>query len=344
MTKKQEEIYKWLSNNQGYIKKGLDWLMSNSFRKLKKIGWTGVLYKSDLEIALKQARKDFSIKEESTGVKIDKKLVKELVKRSEEKLGKLPIEKNPILFTRKVVVDKETGMSVHTLVPTNPYYNPNNVLVIPDLHLPFARKGIMEHCLEMQKKYNCGTVVLIGDEVDLCAVSQWEKDPDGFSAGTEAEMAQTELKKWYKAFPTAYVCIGNHTARPFRMAKANGIPKKFIKSYEEAWEAPNTWKWAEHWEFNGVLYTHGTGFSGANAAITIASMHRQNTVIGHIHSFAGIQYNVSKKDIVWGMMVGGAIDDKSYAAHYAKDQLKKSIVGCGIVINGKLPIYEPMIL
>lgn len=223
-------------------------------------------------------------------------------------------------------------------------YDKNNVLVVADMHEPFCKEGYLEHCKKMRDKYKCGTIVLIGDEVDLCAVSQWEKDPDGFSAGTEAEMAQQKMKLWYKSFPEAYVCIGNHTARPFRQARANGIPKKFMKSYEEAWEAPKTWKWAEHWEFNGVLYTHGTGCSGANAAITIATRHRQNTVIGHIHSQAGVQYSASKIDLVWGMMVGGALDDKSYAAYYAKDQLKKSIVGCGVVLNGKLPIYEPMIL
>lgn len=220
----------------------------------------------------------------------------------------------------------------------------DNVLVIPDTHFPFEKEGILEHCREMQEKYKCSRVVGIGDEVDLCAVSQWEKDPDGFSAGTEAALAQEKMKVWYQVFPEVSVCIGNHTARPFRMAKSNGIPKKFMKSYEDAWEAPKGWKWADHWEYNGVLYTHGTGLSGADAALRVATRHRQNTVIGHIHSSAGIQYSASKIDLVWGMQVGGALDDKSYAAFYAKDQLKKSIVGCGVVLKGKLPIFEPMLM
>ena len=221
-------------------------------------------------------------------------------------------------------------------------YNPNNVLAIADMHEPFCVDGYLEHCMAIRDKYDCGTIVLIGDEVDLCGIGQWEKDPDGFSAGTEATKAQERMKLWYEAFPSAKVCIGNHTARPFRMARANGIPKKFLKTYEEAWEAPSTWQWADSWEINGVHYTHGTGFSGANAAIRIATRHRQNTVIGHIHSEAGIQYSASKIDLVWGMQLGGALNDKSYAAYYAKDQLKKSIVGCGVVLNGTLPIYEPM--
>lgn len=244
---------------------------------------------------------------------------------------------------------KDVGNTTESIINTiksvrSDKYDPNNVLAIADQHEPFCKEGYLEHCIKMRDKYNCGTIVLIGDEVDLCGVSQWEKDPDGFSPGTEADKAQEKMKLWYEAFPEAFVCIGNHTARPFRQAKANGIPRKFIKSYEEAWEAPRTWKWAESWDIKGVHYTHGTGYSGPNAAIRIATRHRQNTVIGHIHSEAGIQYSASKIDLVWGMQLGGALDDSSYAAYYAKDQLKKSIIGCGIILNGKLPIYEPMIL
>lgn len=220
--------------------------------------------------------------------------------------------------------------------------NPDNVLILADTHFPFCREGYLEHVRKVQEEYKCGTVVHIGDEVDLCAISQWESDPDGFSAGSEADLAQQEMKKWYSVFPSVKVCIGNHTARPFRMARTAGIPKKFIKTYEEAWEAPKGWQWSENWEIKDVLYTHGTGLSGESAAIKLASQLRQNCVIGHIHTSAGIQYNASKKDLVWGMQVGGAIDDTKYAFAYAKDQLKKSIIGCGVVLNGKLPLFIPM--
>lgn len=271
------------------------------------------------------------------------------------------LENNPgYLKKGNLYLTEKFGCSIDTIIKIKAQirnfrplqYNPkdvafnrkSNVLVIADTHFPFEKEGYLEHCLAMYNKYNCNQVVHIGDEVDLCGVSQWEKDPDGFSPGTEASLAQEKMKIWYKAFPNVKVCIGNHTARPFRMAKSNGIPKKFIKSYEEAWEAPRGWQWADSWEIDGVHYTHGTGFSGANAAVTIATRHRQNTVIGHIHSQAGIQYSASKIDLVWGMQVGGALDDTSYAAYYAKDQLKKSIIGCGIVLQGKLPIFEPMCL
>lgn len=220
--------------------------------------------------------------------------------------------------------------------------DPNNVLVIADTHEPFCKPGYLEHCRKVQEEYNCGTVVHIGDEVDLCAISQWEKDPDGFSAGNEVQLALQKMQRWYKTFPEVSVCIGNHSARVFRLARAAGIPKHFLKTYEDAWNAPKTWKWAENWEFNNVLYTHGNGLTGSAAAISLASQHRQSAVIGHIHTNAGIQYNASKKDLVFGMMLGGAIDDKQYAFAYAKDNIKKSIVGCGVVLAGIQPLYIPM--
>lgn len=312
---KQNELYTWLSNRPGYLKCSAKRILE----RLEAInGHNGKYTLKEVENTLKMAKNGF--KTQNTDI--------------------------------AVVSNKNEDFKVHIRaraksinINNNVYeMNPNNVLVIPDTHFPFERKGILEHCKAMQLKYNCGTVVHIGDEVDLCAISQWEKDPDGMSAGSEAAEAQKKMKIWYDAFPEVHVCIGNHTARVFRMARASGIPKKFIKTYEEAWEAPEGWVWSENWEFNGVLYTHGTGASGNCGAIKIATRHRQNTVIGHIHSEAGIQYSASKIDLVWGMQVGGAIDDTTYAAAYAKDHLKKSIVGCGIILDGKLPIFEPMLL
>lgn len=218
----------------------------------------------------------------------------------------------------------------------------SNVLILADRHLPFVKEGYLEHCKKIYKDYKCTQVVDIGDSVDNCALSDFEHDPDGLSAGNEYIKALEASKEWYKAFPTVKACIGNHCDRIFRKARAAGIPGKMIKSYEEIWEAPKGWKWSEGWEIDGVYYTHGTGLSGSGGGIKLAKQYRQNCVIGHIHSEAGIQYSASKKDLIWALMVGGALDDNSYAAKYAKDQIKKSIVGCGVVLKGELPLYIPM--
>lgn len=214
--------------------------------------------------------------------------------------------------------------------------------MIADTHEPFCKEGYLEHCKKIYKDFKCTSVKHIGDEVDLCATSQYEKDPDGKSAGDEYIEALKSMKRWYKAFPVVEACIGNHSSRMFRLARTAGISKKFIKSYEQIWEAPKGWRWSEHWETDNVLYSHGTGLSGRASALKLAMQYRQNCVIGHVHSEAGVNYSASKKDLVWGLNVGGALDDSSYAAAYAKDQIKKSIVGCGVVKHGWLPFFIPM--
>jgi predicted phosphodiesterase len=220
--------------------------------------------------------------------------------------------------------------------------DPNNVLIIGDTHAPFTREGYLEFCREQQETYNCGTVIHIGDEVDNCAMSFHEQDPDGHSAGSEAEKAQNDLNKWYQVFPTVKVCIGNHSALVFRQAHASGIAKRFIKPYEEMWNAPKGWSWHTDIEHLGVLYTHGTGTSGDKAALTKALNMRQSVVQGHIHTVANIAYNASPKDLLFAMQVGCGIDDNQYAFNYAKENIKKSIISCGVVINGTQPILIPM--
>lgn len=221
--------------------------------------------------------------------------------------------------------------------------NPDNVLVIGDTHMPFDRPGYLEFTRNMQEAFDCGVVVHIGDETDNCALSQYERDPDGLSAMSEFEIALERLKDWYEVFPEVKVCIGNHTARPFRMARTIGIPSKFIRSYEEIWEAPKGWQWEDSYEIHGVHYTHGNGSSGQAAALKRAMQLRQSVVMGHLHKDAGIQYNVSARDAIYGMQVGCGISDHEYAFYYAKDDPRKSIISCGVVLNrGKLPIINLM--
>lgn len=221
--------------------------------------------------------------------------------------------------------------------------NPENVLIIGDTHMPFDRPGYLEFTREIQERFDCGTVVHIGDEVDNCALSQYERDPDGLSALSEFELASERLKDWYQVFPDVLVCIGNHTARPFRMARTIGIPSRFIRTYEEIWNAPRGWQWDESYDIFGVHYTHGNGSSGQGAALKRAMQLRQPVVMGHLHKDAGIQFNVSSKDAIFGMQVGCGVNDAEYAFYYAKDDPRKSIISCAVVLNkGKLPIINLM--
>ncbi len=213
-----------------------------------------------------------------------------------------------------------------------------NVLVIGDPHEPFCKDGYLEFCREMQEKYNCGTVIHIGDAVDNHAISYHEKDVTGMSAGQEFSLAKAKMKRWYYTFPEVRVCIGNHDALPFRKLFTAGLPKEWLKTYEELLEAPKTWKWDFVHQHEGVIYQHGTGLSGEMASINAARENRQSTVIGHLHTVCNTRFLASYKDVIFGASVGCGIDHTKYAFAYGRENTRKPVLACAVVLNGKTPI------
>lgn len=218
-----------------------------------------------------------------------------------------------------------------------------NVLICGDTHIPFERRGYLEFCREQQEKFNCGTVVHIGDVIDSHFSSYHETNPDGFSAGDELNISVDKLKDWGKVFPIVKATFGNHDLLIQRQAYSAGLSKKWIKGFNDVLELPG-WAFDMEHEINGVIYTHGTGTSGENGAFQKALNRRRSVVSGHLHTIANIKWNVSEADRIFAMQVGCGIDDKAYAFEYARGIVKKSIISCGVVIDGQLPIVIPMTL
>ena len=206
------------------------------------------------------------------------------------------------------------------------------ILVIGDLHCPFELDGYFNFCKETYANYNCNQVIFIGDIIDNHAFSYHEPDPDGMSAGDELQVAIEDVKKWYNAFPVADVLIGNHDRMAARKAMTGGIPKVWIKSYNDVLGTPK-WNWTERIVYDDVQYVHGEG----GTARTKAKNDMMSTVQGHIHTQAYTEFTVGRKFKVFGMQVGCGIDAKSYASAYAKN-FKKQAIGCGVVVGGHTAI------
>lgn len=210
-----------------------------------------------------------------------------------------------------------------------------NVLVIGDLHLPFTLKGYLEHCIEVYKKYNCDTVVFIGDILDLHFTSYHETSTEGYGATQEHDLSVEMLRKWYKAFPKAYVTIGNHDALIYRKAMSAGISKRWIQNYSQVLGTPG-WEWVTDVVIDDVLYTHGT-----TNAYTKTKQNLMSTVQGHLHSQAGIQFYVGAKSRIFGFQIGCGVDMKSYAMEYGRN-FPKPVISCGVVVEGLHPYLEVM--
>lgn len=217
--------------------------------------------------------------------------------------------------------------------------DPNNVLIIGDLHAPFILDAYLDFNIELQRKYNCGTIIFIGDIIDGHSWSFHEHNADGLSVRNELDAAISQLKPWYKTFPNATILFGNHDLLISRKASAYGLSQVFLRHFGDIVEAPKTWNFTHELYLNNVLYIHGSQGNAIDRAKDI----RHSVVQGHLHSQAFVQWSVSEIDSIFGLQIGCGIDRKAYAFEYAKDMPKKPIISSGIVLeSGRLPILELM--
>jgi predicted phosphodiesterase len=216
----------------------------------------------------------------------------------------------------------------------------SRVLVIGDIHEPVGHPGYLAFMRHLRDKWKTDTVVFIGDVVDFHGVSFHAKNPECPGPRDEYLQARNGVQKWYDAFDKAWVMIGNHDERVHRLAATVGIPSAFIRPYEEVWGTPH-WCWQFDLKLEGVHYLHGTGCSGVRPAMLRAQQSCISTVIGHVHSVAGVQWQCGPEHRLFGMDVGCGVDREAMAMAYGRDTARKPVLSAGVVIDG-IPYHEVM--
>lgn len=212
----------------------------------------------------------------------------------------------------------------------------SNILVVGDIHAPFEHKDYLDFNKDLYKRYQCNKVIMIGDLIDFAAISYHDHDPDMLSPGDELDTAIAHLQPWYKAFPHATVCLGNHDLRLAKRCFKSGVSKRWIRDYGEVIGSPG-WVFVDEITINKVLYTHGS----TGDAYKRCQQERISVVQGHYHTKAGIEYYAARGGTIFGCQTGCGIDDNALAFAYAKQNAKKSILASAVVLNqGKLPIVE----
>lgn len=213
------------------------------------------------------------------------------------------------------------------------------VLAIPDLHCPFEHPDALAFLCEVRRVKQTTAAICLGDEIDAASFSRYIPDPDGMAPGKELALAIEHLIPIYREFPEMMVCESNHTVRPWKKAFDAGLPASFLPTYSKLLNAPDGWKWASRWEVDGVLYIHGdNGKSGAYAHINYVKAAKRSVVIGHIHSYAGVNYEGQH----FGVNAGCLIDETAYCFKYAKNMLVKVNLGCAVIYHGKYAEFVPM--
>ncbi len=220
----------------------------------------------------------------------------------------------------------------------------SKVLVISDLQLPFQHPDALKFLTELKKKYNPDRVVCIGDFFDQHALSDYDSDPDGFSAGHELEAAKKAAKDFYKLFPKVDILESNHDVRIYKKAVKSGIPKSYLKDYHEWMELPKGWKMHARVDIDDVAYVHGHQIkSSASITNTALRSFLKSVVFGHWHTKFEVSTYSTHEKLLHGMCVGSLIDAKAYAFRYQRLEAARPIIGTGVVTNGT-PKLVPMLL
>jgi L-aminopeptidase/D-esterase-like protein len=96
-------------------------------------------------------------------------------------------------------------------------------------------------------------------------------------------------------------------------------------------------------KIDGVLYQHGDRGRGGKTSAVLNMQSEFNSVVqGHHHSQAGVWYNANQHVCTFGLQVGCGVDHHVEAMQYGKKYNQKPIVGCGVVIDGRVGLFEPM--
>lgn len=243
------------------------------------------------------------------------------------------------------------ALAAHDAIKSLPVYSPaavrednSRILFISDLHIPYHHPDTFEFLQYLKDKYNPTRIICLGDELDKHGLSYHDHDPDLYSAGHELQASIPFVKKLEKMFPVMDIVESNHGSLVWRKAKTNGIPRHYIKSYRDVLGVGESWKWSYDLTVdlpNGQqCYVH---HGKVNDVIKMSQSMGMCAVSGHFHERFKIEFWANPNGLYWGMQAGCLVDDKSYAMAYNNTNLRRPIIGTGLVIDSQ-PVLEPMVL
>lgn len=224
------------------------------------------------------------------------------------------------------------------------HFDNSRVLFISDMHIPYHHTDTVAFLRYLKEKYAPTRIICLGDELDKHALSYHDSDPDLPSAGDELQRSLPVVKELHDLFPVMDIIESNHGSLVWRKAKTFGIPKHYIKSYNDVLGVGDGWKWSFDLTItlpNGQkCYIH---HGKTNNVIQLSQQMGMCAVQGHYHESFKIDYWGNPVGLFWGMQCGCLIDDDTLAFNYNNVNIKRPIVGTGLVIDG-MPVLEPMLL
>jgi predicted MPP superfamily phosphohydrolase len=218
------------------------------------------------------------------------------------------------------------------------------VLLISDLHIPFHHPDSFDFLKALKKEYKPDFVLNGGDETDCSALSFWDSNPDMDSAGKELIEAKKHIHELEKIFPKMILLHSNHSSLIYRRALKAGMPKAYLKSYNDFLEVGKGWEWVDEYNIplsdgTEVFCTHGMTADG----LKLAMQYGKHTCQFHFHSKFTIGYFSNPDKLIWSLQCGCLIKQSHMAFEYAKNFKSRFIVGTAMILDGQPKLF-PMVL
>ena len=225
-------------------------------------------------------------------------------------------------------------------------YRKDVILCVPDCHIPYEHKDALDFIKAVKKSYNPDLIINLGDMLDFHNISFHNSDPDLLSAGDELEVARKRIAKWEKAIPEQYIIGSNHGDLPLRKFMDAGLPKEFLRDYNDIYGVGDGWKFVDDLTIDsGSTHVPDLYFAHniRKNALQVAQQRGQRFVCGHYHTSFEVRYSGNPNSLIWSVMSGCLIDRKSAAFAYDKLNLERPILGCTVILYG-VPFLIPMVM
>jgi hypothetical protein len=220
----------------------------------------------------------------------------------------------------------------------------SRILVISDMHIPYHHPDTLDFLHYLKEKYEPTRIICMGDECDKHSLSYHDHDPDLPSAGDELRRAVPVIAELKQMFPVMDMLESNHGSLVWRKAKTSGIPKHYIKSYNDVLGVDEGWKWSFDLTItlpdgNKCYFHHGK----SSQVVQLSQQMGMCAVQGHYHETFSIGYWGNPTGLYWGLQSGCLVDDTALAFNYNNVNIKRPIIGTSVIIDSQ-PILEPMVL
>ena len=115
------------------------------------------------------------------------------------------------------------------------------ILIISDTHSPYHHPDLIPFLKAIKKKYKPDRIVHIGDETDKHGLNFHGQDPDLPSAGDELYEARETIHDIEKLWSNVDLLHSNHGSLAYRRAFKAGLPKAYMRDYNEVLEVGKGW-------------------------------------------------------------------------------------------------------